>query len=96
MKLRLKAAIFCAAGAALMALSPGPQAADFFKGKTLTLWIGGGVSGGVNLYGRTLAKHAMRYLPGKPDYVARNLPGAGGMGAVTTIYNRATSFCFHS
>ena len=86
---RLKSAVFCAAAAALMAASPGAQAAEFFKDKTLTLWIGGGVSGGVNLYGRTFAKHAMRHLPGKPDYLARNLPGAGGMGAVTTIYNRA-------
>ncbi len=86
---RLKSAVFCAAAAALMAASPGAQAAEFFKGKTLTLWIGGGVSGGVNLYGRTFARHVVRHLPGKPDYLARNLPGAGGMGAVTTIYNRA-------
>jgi tripartite-type tricarboxylate transporter receptor subunit TctC len=86
---RLKIASLCLAGAAFLAASPATQAAEFFKGKTLTLWVGGGVSGGVNLYGRTFAKHAMRHLPGKPDFLVRNLPGAGGMGAVTTIYNRA-------
>jgi tripartite-type tricarboxylate transporter receptor subunit TctC len=89
MHVPLKAAVFAIAGAVLLASSPGANAADFFKNKTVTLWIGGGVAGGVNLYGRTLAKHIMGRLPGKPDFVARNLPGAGGMGAVTTIYNRA-------
>ena len=64
------------------------QAADFFKGKTLTLWVGGGVSGGVNAYGRVFARHVTRHLPGNPDYVARNLPGAGGVGAVTTLNKR--------
>jgi tripartite-type tricarboxylate transporter receptor subunit TctC len=82
------AALALACVAAATAAAPA-GAADFFKNKTVTLWIGGGVSGGVNIYGRTLAKHIMGYLPGKPDFVARNLPGAGGMGAVTTIYNRA-------
>jgi tripartite-type tricarboxylate transporter receptor subunit TctC len=64
-------------------------AAEFYKGKTLTLWIGGGVSGSTNLIGRTFVKHAARHLPGKPDFAARNLPGAGGIGAVRTLYGRA-------
>lgn len=67
----------------------GTASADTYKGKTLTFWIGGGVSGGINAYGRAWARHAMRHLPGKPDFAARNLPGAGGMGAVTTLFNRA-------
>ncbi|MBT7527747.1 MAG: hypothetical protein HN658_10710 [Rhodospirillales bacterium] len=84
------AAFGLAVAVALGSLAGSPaQAAPFFKGKTLTLWIGGGVSGGVNLYGRPFARHVMRHLPGNPEFVARNLPGAGGMGAVTTLYNRA-------
>ena len=63
-------------------------AAEFYKGKTLTLWVGGGVSGGVNAYGRVFARNVTRHLPGNPDYVARNLPGAGGVGAVTTLNKR--------
>ena len=59
--------------------APVGKAADFFKGKTLTLWVGGGVSGGVNAYGRVFARNAARHLPGNPDYVARNLPGAGSL-----------------
>ncbi len=69
-------------------LAPTGQAAEYFKDKTLTLWVGGGVSGGVNAYGRVFARHVTRHLPGKPDYVARNLPGAGGVGAVTTLNKR--------
>ena len=77
---------------AICALAGAPgqaPAAEFFKDKTLTLWIGGGVAGSTNLIGRTFVKHATRHLPGKPSYVARNLPGAGGIGAVRTLYSRA-------
>ncbi len=86
---KFSAGVGAVAGAVFLAASGPVPAAEFFKDKTVTLWIGGGVAGGVNLYGRTLAKHIMGHLPGNPDFVARNLPGAGGMGAVTTIYNRA-------
>lgn len=82
--------LFGAVATAALAVAAGnAPAAEFFKDKTLTLWIGGGVSGSTNLIGRTFVKHAIRFLPGKPSYVARNLPGAGGIGAVRTLYTRA-------
>jgi len=88
MKAKLQMTSFCVAGAVALLASPIVQASEFFKDKTLTLWIGGGVSGGVNAYGRVFARNVTRHLPGKPDYVARNLPGAGGVGAVTTLNKR--------
>jgi tripartite-type tricarboxylate transporter receptor subunit TctC len=83
----LRSSAIAAAVIASVAAVPA-HGADYFKGKTLTLWVGGGVSGGVNAYGRVFARHVTRYLPGNPDYVARNLPGAGGVGAVTTLAKR--------
>ncbi len=77
-----------AAAALVAGFAPPSQAAEFFKDKTLTLWVGGGVSGGVNAYGRVFARNVTRHLPGNPDYVARNLPGAGGVGAVITLNTR--------
>ena len=40
---------------------------DFYKGKTVTLVIGYSVGGGYDLYGRLLARHIGKYIPGKPD-----------------------------
>lgn len=87
---KLNTAVISMAAALLLTISgsAGAGAAEFFKGKTLTLWIGGGVAGGVNAYGRVFARHVTRHLPGNPDFVARNLPGAGGVGAVTTLNKR--------
>jgi len=51
--------------------------ADFYKGKTLELYVGYGPGGGYDQYGRLLARHIGKYIPGKPDVIVRNMPGAG-------------------
>ncbi len=58
---------------------------DFFKDRQLTLYIGGGTGGGVDIYGRAFMRHIVTHLPGKPNVVARNLPAAGGIQAFTTL-----------
>ncbi len=67
------------------------SAAGYYEGKKIVLWIGGGVAGGVNLYGRTLGRHIIKHLPGgkAATVVPKNLPGAGGIGAVIALYTRA-------
>ena len=76
--------------ASLLAVVGAPAYAQgFFEGKTVKLWIGGGVAGGVNAYGRLFARHVVKHLPGKPTIVAKNLGGAGGIGAVKQVYNRS-------
>lgn len=50
----------------------------FYKGKTLEVYVGYGPGGGYDLYTRVLAKHVVKYLPGRPaEPVVRNMPGAG-------------------
>ncbi|MBT5049996.1 MAG: hypothetical protein HOM58_15955 [Rhodospirillaceae bacterium] len=86
-KILLSAALVCvlALGAMNHAAAQG-----YYEGKKLTLWIGGGVAGGVNRYGRMFARHVVKHLPGTPEaVVSKNLPGAGGVGAVKTLYGRA-------
>jgi tripartite-type tricarboxylate transporter receptor subunit TctC len=46
--------------------------------KTMTLIIGGSPGSAYNIYGRTLARHITRHLPGAPDVIVKNLHGAGG------------------
>lgn len=59
--------------------------AEFFKGRQLTLLVGGGSGGSVDIYGRLLARHIVRFLPGEPVVVVKNLPSAGGIRAYMTL-----------
>ena len=51
--------------------------------------IGFGAGGGVDLYGRTLGRHLVRYLPGQPALVVLNQLGAGGVVALNDWGNKA-------
>jgi tripartite-type tricarboxylate transporter receptor subunit TctC len=64
-------------------------AEDFFRGRQLTIYIGGGIGGAIDTYGRLLARHIVRHLPGKPAIVARNFPAAGGVQAYMTLGSTA-------
>jgi tripartite-type tricarboxylate transporter receptor subunit TctC len=54
------------------------QDGQFFAGKTLTLFAGMPVGGGVDDEMRLVARHFSKFIPGQPSIVARNMPGAGG------------------
>ena len=62
---------------------------DFYKAKRLTLIIASGVGGGYDAYGRTLARHFGRHLPGNPIVIVQNMDGASGLEATNHIANRA-------
>jgi tripartite-type tricarboxylate transporter receptor subunit TctC len=62
---------------------------DFYRGKNVTLVIGYSVGGGYDLYGRLMARHLGKYIPGQPTIVPQNREGAGSMRAAIYIYNAA-------
>lgn len=79
-------------GAALVAaLSTGAlaQGAPFFKDKQLTVAIGSSTGGGLDTYGRLVARHWGKHLPGNPQVVASNMPGAGGGVVASHVFARA-------
>ena len=63
--------------------------AEFYKGKTVSLYIGYTVGGGYDLYGRIVARHIGRHIPGNPTVVPRNLEGAGSLRAANFTYQMA-------
>jgi len=63
--------------------------ADFYKGKQVSLIVGYGVGGGYDVYGRLFARHLARHIPGNPNVVVQNMPGAGSLRAVNYLYNNA-------
>lgn len=63
--------------------------ADFYKGKVVNLVVGYGSGGGYDVYGRLVATHLGKYIPGNPTVVIQNMPGAGSLRAVNYLYNTA-------
>ena len=51
--------------------------ADFYKGRNVTLFIGSAPGGGYDLYGRLFARYLGNYIPGNPNIISVNMPGAG-------------------
>ncbi len=65
------------------------RAANPYDGKTVQMIIGFGAGGGYDRWGRTVAQHIGKHLPGKPKVVPQNMPGAGSFVATSHIYNVA-------
>lgn len=86
-------AAFCAIVAGACALSTVPAAAqtpeEFYKGKTVQLYIGFGPGGAYDAYARLIARHIGKYIPGNPTVVAENLVGAGSLRLANWLYNAA-------
>src|ERR1051326_3433580 len=65
------------------------QDAGSFAGKSIAMTIGFGSGGAGDLYGRTLGRYLVRYLPGQPSLVVVNQLGAGGVVALNDWTNKA-------
>jgi tripartite-type tricarboxylate transporter receptor subunit TctC len=52
---------------------------DFFSGKTITISTFTAPGGAYDAYIRLLARHMGKHIPGRPNFVAVNQPGAGGL-----------------
>jgi tripartite-type tricarboxylate transporter receptor subunit TctC len=63
--------------------------ADFYSGKSVQLVIGYAPGGGYDIYARALARHMARHIPGNPQIVVQNMPGAGSIKAANYLYNIA-------
>jgi tripartite-type tricarboxylate transporter receptor subunit TctC len=51
--------------------------------------MGTGPGGSFDLYGRTIAEHLSRHIPGNPVVIVEHMPGAGGVIAGNHIYGIA-------
>lgn len=87
---RSGAALAC--GLALTAALTGAASAadeDMFKGKTITVYIGFSPGGTYDLFGRMVTRYMARHIPGQPNMVASNMPGAGSFTASNWLYRIA-------
>jgi tripartite-type tricarboxylate transporter receptor subunit TctC len=85
----------CAWSLCALALLAGPRVAfaqsvaDFYTGKTVTILVGSDVGGGYDLTARTLAHHLARHVPGHPNIIVQNKPGASSIVAANYVYEIA-------
>jgi len=69
----------------LIALLTQPAAAQFYKDKTLTLLVNYGVAGNADTEARVYQRHLAKHIPGRPNIIIRNSPGAGGVAAINQL-----------
>jgi tripartite-type tricarboxylate transporter receptor subunit TctC len=62
---------------------------QFFARRTVTIIIGYTAGGSYDLYGRMVARHIGKHIPGQPAVIAQNMPGAGSLKAANYLYELA-------
>ena len=58
----------------------------FYQGKQIKLVIGSSAGGGYDLWPRVMARYLTRHIPGNPDIIPQNMPGAGGIVGANYVY----------
>ena len=83
-KITLSALLFVLTlGSNLQAQTP------FYQGKTVSIIVGTKAGDAYDLYARLLAQHMPKYIPGNPNIIVQNMPGAAALIAANHVYNVA-------
>lgn len=88
---------FVAAGALMAGISAAAAQTpeQFYAGKTITVYVGLSPGGGYDANARLVAKYIGKYIPGHPEVVVKNMPGAGGLVMTNYIANVAPKDGLH-
>jgi tripartite-type tricarboxylate transporter receptor subunit TctC len=63
--------------------------ADFYSGKTVRIIVGFEAGGGYDTYARLISRHLPKHIPGNPNIVVENQPGAGSLISANNLYRNA-------
>jgi tripartite-type tricarboxylate transporter receptor subunit TctC len=63
--------------------------APFYQGKTIRVVVGSSTGGGYDQWARLLARHLAKHIPGNPEIIVQNMPGAGSVIAANYVYSQA-------
>ena len=78
-----------ALGLSLSTAAAADPIADFYKGKQINWILSAGAGGGYSSYAHVFAPYFSAHIPGKPNIVVQNMPGAGGIRAMIYLANVA-------
>jgi tripartite-type tricarboxylate transporter receptor subunit TctC len=70
------------AAALVLQLSSASAQDSFYAGKTVTIVVGYSAGGGYDTYARMLARYYGGHIPGNPNVIVQNMPGAASMTSV--------------
>ena len=71
-------------------LSPvAAQGDPFYKGKQIRIVVGLSTGGGYDRAARMLARHIGKYIPGDPEVLVQNMPGASSVTAANYVWGVA-------
>ena len=65
------------------------QEQPFYQGQSIKIVVGFTSGGFYDRWSRLLARYVPKYLPGNPEMVVQNMPGAGGLIAANHVYSVA-------
>ena len=65
------------------------QSEPYYKAKTIRIIVGFTPGGFYDRWARLLARTMPKYIPGNPEMIVQNMPGAGSMIAMNQVYNVA-------
>ncbi len=63
------------------------SAAQFYDGKTILVIVGASAGGSYDTVARMMARNMQRHVPGKPNMIVQNRPGASSRVAANWLYN---------
>jgi tripartite-type tricarboxylate transporter receptor subunit TctC len=69
--------------------STGQAKEPFYQGKTVTILAGTGAGNVYDIFARLFARHMGKHIPGNPEIIVQNMPGAASMIAANHLYNLA-------
>ena len=67
------------------------QATPFYQDKTVRVIVGFTPGGFYDRWARLLSRYMPKYIPGNPNFVVQNMPGASSVIAANYVYNVAKS-----
>jgi tripartite-type tricarboxylate transporter receptor subunit TctC len=70
----------------LLTTSPEVHGQEYYKGQTIQIVVGFAAGGGFDTYSRAIARHMGRHIPGNPNIIVMNTPGAGSLIAANQLY----------
>lgn len=65
------------------------DAKPFYEGKTIQLLVASGPGATTDISARLVGRYLGKHIPGNPNIVVQNMPGAGGVVAANHLYNVA-------
>jgi tripartite-type tricarboxylate transporter receptor subunit TctC len=60
---------------------------DFYKGKTVTIYVGLAAGGVYSTIATIMARYMPAHIPGNPTVIVEHQPGAGGLVSSNNVYN---------